>query len=156
MMQAQTRALAAAGPRLSTATRSQTGDPGRAGALRLAMLAMLVALGAGAIALLATRQMLLNATLSQLETVRAAVAADVDRFTRSLGGATVELAADPRLASYLRDVRDAQRRTAPSRPRGNDEPAAARPPRWLSATSQRNGWTEVLLVDDAADRVAYA
>src|SRR5437588_731814 len=35
-MQAQPRTLAAAGPRLSTATRSQTGDPARAGALRLA------------------------------------------------------------------------------------------------------------------------
>jgi methyl-accepting chemotaxis protein len=154
-MQAQTRTLAAAGPRLSTATRSRTGDPGRAGAVRLALLATAVAAGAGAIALVATRQMLENATLSQLETVRAAVAADVERFTRTLADATVDLAADPRLATYLREARDA-RRTSPARARGGEEPTAARPPRWLATTAQRNGWSEILLVEDASDRIVYA
>lgn len=154
-MQAQTRTLAAARPRLSTATRSQTGDPGRAGALRLAAVAMVIAIGVGAIALLASRRMLENATLSQLETVRAAVVADVARFTRELGDTTAGLASDPRLATFLREMRDAQRRSATSRSRVNEEAAVVRP-RWLAATAERHGWSDVLLVEAGTDRVVYA
>jgi methyl-accepting chemotaxis protein len=151
-MQAQPRTLAAAGPRLSTATRSQTGDPGRAGALRLAALAALIALGAGAASLLAARQVLTDATLTQLETVRAAVAADVDRFAHNLSDGTAQLAADPRLATFLRD---AQRRTPVGRTRTADDVPAVRPPRWLAALAQRNAWTDVLLFDDG-EHVAFA
>src|SRR5258708_6388667 len=155
-MQAQPRTLAAAGPRLSTATRSQTGDPARAGALRLAVLAALVALAAGAATLLTTRQLLINGALTQLETVRTAVAADVGRFTRNLSDATGQLASDPRLAAFLRETRDAQRRGATPRGRGSDEASVARPPRWLATTAQRHGWSDVLLVGDGADPVAFA
>src|SRR3954466_14176986 len=125
-MQAQPRSMAAAGPRLSTATRSHTGDPARAGSIRLAALAGLVALAAGAATLLATRQILIDTTLAQLETVRAAVAADIGRFTRGLTDATGQLATDPRLATFLRE---AQRRNVAPHGRGDDAPAA-KPPRW--------------------------
>jgi len=155
-MQAQPRTLAAAGPRLSTATRSQTGDPARAGALRLAVLAALVALAAGAAMLFATRQLLINGALTQLETVRTAVAADVGRFTRNLTDATGQLASDPRLAAFLRETRDSQRRGATARGRGSDEATVTRPPRWLATMAQRNGWSDVLLVEDGADHVAFA
>jgi len=155
-MQAQTRTIAAAGPRLSTATRSGTGDPARAGAWRLAILGGLVALAAGAATLFATRQLLLDGALAQLTTVRAAVAADVARFSRNLGDATSQLAGDPRLASFLRDARDAARRPATSRNRNAEEAAAPRPPRWLTTTAERNGWTDVLLIDDGGTRVAFA
>jgi len=156
-MQAQSRTLTAAGPRLSTATRSQTGDPARAGALRLAILAALIALVAGGVTLLATRQMLVNGALTQLETVRAAVAADVVRFTRHLADTTGQLASDPRLAAFLRETRDGQRKTtAATRNRAGDDAPAARPPRWLATTAQRNGWSDILLVEDGAERVVFA
>ena len=83
-MQAQTRTIAGAGPRLATATRSQSGDPARAGALRLSVLAAVVALAAGGATLVATRKVLLDGSLTQLETVRAAVQADVAHFTHGL------------------------------------------------------------------------
>jgi len=145
-MVAQSRTLASAGPRLASATRSHTGDPARAGALRLAILAALIALGAGAVVLLATRQVLEHGSLTQLETVRAAVEGDVARFTRELGDATAEIATDPRLAAYLRELREPQRKGA----------GAPRPPRWLAVTAQRYGWTDVLLFQDGADRAVYA
>jgi methyl-accepting chemotaxis protein len=157
-MQAQSRTLAAAGPRLSTATRSHTGDPARSGALRLAVLAAAVALAAGAATLFATRQVLRDGSLTQLETVRAAVAADVGRFARTLGDQAIGIAGDPRLAAFLKDTRDQQRRTGVTRKGngGNDEASLARPPRWLASTAQRNGWSDVLLIDDGGTRVAYA
>jgi hypothetical protein len=151
-MQAQTRTMAAAGPRLSTATRSQTGDPARAGALRLAILGGLVALAAGAAALLTTRQLLINGALTQLETVRAAVSADVVRFTRNLGDATTQIASDPRIEAFLGD---GARRTSGRRKTAVDAPAP-RPPRWLAIAAQRNGWSDVLLIDDGGSRVAFA
>jgi len=155
-MQAQTRTIAAAGPRLSTATRSQSGDPTRAGALRIALLAAVVALAAGATTLFAARQLLLDGSLTQLETVRAAVDADVARFTRVLSDEIGELAGDSRITGFLREVRDAQRRAGVARKGGNDDAAAPRAPRWLAATAENNGWTNVLLLDDGAARVAYA
>src|SRR5579885_3436441 len=142
-MQAQPRTIAAAGPRLSTATRSQTGDPARAGALRLALLAGMIALVAGAAAFYAARQVLLQGEIARLETVRGAVAANLGEITHGLGDATSLLAGDPRLAAFLRDARDAQRRTTTPRGR-SDDAAVARPPKWLAATAQRNGWSDVL------------
>lgn len=155
-MQAQSRTLAATGPRLSTATRSQTGDPARAGALRLALLATAVALLAGGATVLATRQLLVNGSLTQLETVRAAITADVARFAKNLADSTGQLATDPRLATYLRDGRDLQRRSGAGRKTADDAAPAPRVPRWLATTAQRNGWSDVLLVDDGGTRVAYA
>jgi methyl-accepting chemotaxis protein len=154
-MQAQTRTIAAAGPRLSTATRTQSGDPARAGALRLAILAAVVALVAGGATLLATRKVLLDGSLTQLETIRAAVGADVARFTRSVAEETGRLGTDPRVAAFLRDVREAQRRSAAAR-KGGDDVVAPRAPRWLAAIAEQQGWTDVLLLDDGGSRVAYA
>src|SRR5690606_7225415 len=130
-MQAQSRTLAAAGPRLSTATRTQSGNPARAGALRLAILAAVVALAAGGATVFATRNALTNGSLTQLETVRAAVAADVTRFARNLSQQAIGLASDPRLATFLRDTREAQRRPAATRKGNTDDAAAPRAPRWL-------------------------
>jgi methyl-accepting chemotaxis protein len=155
-MQAQTRTIAAAGPRLSTATRSGTGDPARAGAWRLAILGGAVALAAGAVTLLATRQLLIGNALTQLETVRAAVSADVARFTRNLGDATTQLGGDPRLATFLREARDAARRPATGKGRAAEDTSAPRPPRWLTNTAERNGWSDILLIDDGGTRVAFA
>ena len=155
-MQAQTRTMTAAGPRLSTATRSQSGDPARAGALRLALLAAVVALVAGGATLFATRQLLLDRSLVQLETVRAAADTDVARFTRVLSDEVGQLAGDARVTGFLREVRDAQRRAASTRKGASDDAAAPRAPRWLAATAEQNGWGDVLLVDDAGSRVLYA
>jgi len=154
-MQAQTRTIAGAGPRLATATRSQSGDPARAGALRLAVLAAVVALAAGGATLVATRKVLLDGSLTQLETVRAAVQADVAHFTHGLADDAAQLGADPRVAGFLRDARDAQRRTGTAR-KGGDDVAAPRAPRWLGATAEQHGWTDLLLVDDSGSRVAWA
>lgn len=145
-MVAQSRTVASAGPRLATATRTQTGDPARAGAVRLAVLAGLIALAAGGAVLLATRQVLVHGSLTRLETVRAAVEGDVARFTRELGNATSQLATDPRLASYLRELRDPQRKAG----------TAPRSPRWLQTFARRHGWSDVLVFQEGSDRVAYA
>lgn len=149
-MVAQSRTLTSAGPRLSTATRSYTGDPGRAGALRLALLAGLVALGAGAAALYVGRNLLEQGAVAQLEATRAAVAADVSRFTGRLRGATADLADDPRLVTYLRD---AQRKPAG---RQRSPAPAVTPPTFLTAIAEHRGWTDVLLVDERAERVLWA
>jgi methyl-accepting chemotaxis protein len=154
-MQAQTRTMSATSPRLSTATRSQSGDPARAGALRLALLAAIVALAAGAASLFATRSALLDAATAQLEIVRTAVGSDLRRFTRGLSDEAATIAADPRIASFLKDVRDAQRRSGVAR-KGNDDAPAPRAPRWLTATAEHDGWTDVLLIDDGASRVVFA
>lgn len=155
-MQAQTRTIAAAGPRLSTATRSQSGDPARAGARYLAILAAVVALAAGAATLFATRKVLIEGSLAQLETIRAAVGADVAGFTRNLTDQTAQLGTDPRVAGFLRDVRDAQRRAGVARKGNADEATLPKAPRWLATAAEHDGWTDLLLIDDSGSRVAYA
>ena len=158
-MQAQTRTMAAAGPRLSTATRSQTGDPARAGAGGSPSSAAVVALAAGAATLLATRQLLVNGALDAArDGPRGGVGADVGALhARPRATRPAQLAGDP--ASGDVPARDA-RRAAPRRRRAAiaapTKRPAPRPPRWLATTAQRHGWTDILLIDDGGSRVAFA
>ncbi|MBY0278305.1 HAMP domain-containing protein, partial [Candidatus Binatia bacterium] len=105
--------------------------------------------------LLATRSVLLDGAFAQLQTVRAAVGADLARFTRGVADDAQRIAADPRLTSFLKDVRDAQKRAGVAR-KGNDDAPAPRAPRWLAATAEHEGWTDVLVFDEGASRVVYA
>src|SRR5215470_375986 len=95
--------------RLSSASRpnrAPSGDPGRAGAIRLALLAGAGALLGGGLMMLVARHMLVQSATAQLQMARDSAARSLQGMLDETRRQVAVLAEEPRTAAALRDLRD--------------------------------------------------
>src|SRR5215831_12052195 len=95
--------------RLSSASRpsrAPSGDPGRAGAVRLALLAGAIAFVAGGLMTLVARHMLMQSASTQLETARESATRSLQQMLDETRHQVAALADEPRTATALRELRD--------------------------------------------------
>src|SRR5262245_12650268 len=102
-MVARTKPPVAASVRIATATRSGSAEPGRAGALRLALLSLLVAALVGGAAYLGARSLIVREAIDHLDALRASASRSLAATLGELRRHTSNLAEDPRAARALRD-----------------------------------------------------
>lgn len=109
-MAVQTKLLTAGGA--PVAVRAAGRNPGRQGAIRLALLGAAVAALAGAAALYFTQGFLERQAIAQLRAVQAGASQEIEATLRALERGTSELAADPKLATAQSELSEAFRRAA--------------------------------------------
>src|SRR5581483_4434369 len=148
--------------RIATATRSGSAEPGRAGAVRLAVLSLAVAALVGGAAWLAIRSLVERDALEHLDAVRQAATRSLAESLAEIRRSTQSLADDPRVSRALRELRDAGDRPAEKTKGGGDSAnaSAARVAAdlngWLQPLAHRNGWDSVLLVDTPGAQILYS
>jgi methyl-accepting chemotaxis protein len=130
--------------RVTTATRTNA-EPGRAGALRLALLSAFVAALVGAAAYFGAYSSAVRDALSHLDVVRHAAARSLERTLEAVRNDTATLAEDPRTARLLDG---GQGRT-------NTNGGAGSQP-WIEAASRRGGFEGVLIIDAAGSQIVYS
>jgi methyl-accepting chemotaxis protein len=109
-MAAQTKLLTAGGPPVAATARTGGRDPGRQGAVRLALLGALLAAVAGGAAVFITETFLEREAIDHLESVQAGARHELTATVEGFQSATSELAADPRLGVALTELSDGFRR----------------------------------------------